>query len=301
MSKAIVLGALVSMFLAGPVAAQAPEPRVHREFALGEKIPRGWDKVGKVEGLLSEDWWTKKTGNTISFAREVDLPYVNEVVDGLEQSYSANRAFLGITPPQLPLEFYFCSMDQDASHQPKFHRWLGRANRFSGVALNGTKMCCVNLGNSRASRPYAPWEMAETARHEMNHLFAFQLGGRDRKNSWGWLYEALAHTIENTSKSSSAQLNPALIKSFMKGYRAVDASWAVLIRERDNQEQEQYRDYDKLLVSIIYFLQDSYGQNCIAKLMSNCRGKDLEDALVQTFGKGAAELETAWKNYYGIR
>lgn len=269
-------------------------------FALGNDVPRGWTKVGKVDGLLGDDWYTKRTSNTLSYGRMKDLVYIDEVVSGLEQSYQVNRGFLGLTPPQ-SLEFYFCPMEEPAHMQPKFQARLRGASRFAGVALSGTNICLINLGNARFARPYAPWEISETARHEMNHLFAFQLKGRDRLNSWGWLYEALAETVENTVKPASTQLNASSMKSYMRGYKAVDASWANLVNERNADDQEQYRDYEKLLVSIVFYMQEKFGRDAVAKLMANCRGRDLEDALAATFGTGAKGLEEGWKQFYGIR
>ena len=301
-----ILVGLGCTLLLGGIAISSPaltgNPRLSAvHVAFGEMVPRGWDRMGKVDGLLSEDWYVKKTAHTISYGREVDLRYVDEVVEGLEASYSANQSFLGVTPPILPLEFYFCSMDQPASVQPKFLSRLGGMNRFAGVALGGTKICCVNLGDARHSNVYTPWQMAETARHEMNHLFAFQMQRSDRNRSWGWLFEALAHTIENTVKPTGSQMNLALMKQFMRGYKTVDASWTSLISDRNSQELEQYRDYNNLLISIIYYIQETYGRDSIARLMRNCRGKDLEDAFLATFGKGVKDLEAGWKKFYEIR
>lgn len=282
------------------VGAQ-PQGPLESSIIAATQNPRGWEAKGKVAGLLGDDWFTKKSSHTISYCRQADLPYVDEVVEGLEASYSTNSLFLGITPPLMPLEFYFCPMDQPAHMQPLFTPRLGGMTRFAGVALSGTKMCCVNLGNARLSQPYPPWQMAETARHEMNHLFAFHLKGQDRNNSWGWLYEALAETVEDTVKPKSSQMNLSAMKSFMRGYKAVDANWKAMVNERNAQDQEVYRDYEKLLMSIVMFLQDKYGPNCIPTLMKNCRGGDLEESFVKTFGVGTAELEKGWRDFYSIR
>lgn len=295
-----LLLALTGAVPAEPILGTSLEVAQPSIVAYGEKAPRGWEQKGKVEGLLGEDWWQKKTTHTVCYGRLGDLTYVDEVVEGLETSYSVNQGFLGMTPPNLPLEFYFCSMNEPANLQPKFIPWLRGMTRFAGVALGGTKMCCVNLGDARHSKPYAPWEMAETARHEMNHLFAFQLKGQDRNHSWGWLYEALAETVEDTVKPRGAQMTLAGMKTFMKGYRAVDANWGAMVKERNAQDQEQYRDYEKLLMSIIMFLQEKYGRNSIANLMRNCRSNDLEEAFSKTYGVGTKGLEDAWKAFYDI-
>lgn len=281
-------------------SALLAEPTSPSLVAYGEKAPRGWEKKGKLEGLLGDDWWMKKTAHTVSYGRLKDLAYVDAQAEGLEASYSANQELLGMTPPSLPLEFYFCSMDEPNSSQPKFTPWMRGASRFAGFACSGTRMCAVNLGDARHAQPYAPWEVAKTARHEMNHLFAFQVKGPDRNGSWRWLYEALAHTVEQTVMPSSSQMTVAEMKTFLRGYKAVDASWTVLVKERDAQDQEQYRDYRKLLMSIVFFMQEKYGRNSIATLMKNCRSGDLEEALVKTFGLGSKGLEDAWKAFYGI-
>ncbi|MEW6280859.1 MAG: hypothetical protein AB1758_19750 [Candidatus Eremiobacterota bacterium] len=269
-------------------------------LGLGGKVPPGWKKLGGQEGLLGDDWYTKRTTHTVSFAREGDLAYVDEVVKGLEESYRVNRDFLGFAPSGT-LEFYFFPMTEPAHTHPRFQARLAGRTRAAGVALGGTNTCVVNLGSQRHSQPYAPWEVAETTRHEMNHLFVYQVRSGDRLNSWGWLFEALAEFVENTVKPPSARLDLASVKTFLKGYQAVDANWQALLRERDADDQEQYRDYEKLLSSIIFFMQAKYGKDAIPRLMSNVRGRDLEDALQATFGQGAAGLEKEWKAFYGIK
>lgn len=272
-------------------------------LGIGPKLPSGWKKVGKVSGLNGEDWYEKRSANTVSIAREGELAYVDEVVKGLEASFQVNRAYMGFAPPKLPLVFFFFPMAEPAHTQPMFAARLRNSSRAMGVALGGTEVCVINTGDQRQGQPYAPWEVQETARHEMNHLFAFQLKGTDRLNSWGWLYEALAECIENTVKPPSTRMNVASLRQFLKGYRAVDANWTALINERNSSanDTEAYRDYEKLLTSIILFLQEKYGKDTIARLMANVRGKDLEEAFVATYGKGSAGLEEEWKAFYGIK
>lgn len=268
---------------------------------LAQKVPAGWKKQGKVEGLLSEDWYQKRTPNTLSFAREKDLPYVAKVVDGLEESYRVNRDFMGYAPTQLPLEFYFCAMEQGAHLHPKFARRLGGASRFAGVALRGTNMCCVNLGNPRASEPYPPWQVEEICRHEMNHLFAFPRVGADP--GWGWWLEAMAEAVENTVKPRQSQLTPAVIKNYLKGTRAADVDFMQMVHDRNNDALEQYRNYEPLLVSIVFYLEAKYGKDAVARVMAQAQsqGKSLEGAFQGALGVTSAELESGWKTFYGIK
>jgi hypothetical protein len=291
--------ALIALSLPGAHPCAANPLNEVRTVALGDDVPMGWNKLGTVSGLLGDDWFSRRTTHCLCFARQKDVSYVQPIVDGLEDSWQVNAAFLGLRPTQT-LEFYFCPMDQAAHLQPKFKERLRGNDRFAGVALSGTNIMCVNLGSARFSQPYPPWKLAEVCRHEMDHMFAFEVRGPDRLNSWGWLYEALAHTIENTAKPASARLDLPAMKAYMAGYKAVDANWKNLIDERNNNELEQYRDYDKLLVSIIFFLQDKYGKDAIAHLIANCRGRDLEEAFKLTYGTGVQGLEETWKSYYGI-
>lgn len=265
-----------------------------------KRTPQGWKEVGQVQGLTGDGWYYKKTRYCEAWAKFEDLNYIEQVVTGLDASYQANHRYMGFTPPG-PLQFYFCPMTEPGHTQPKFRSRLARHTRAAGVALGGTRMCVVNLGSQRHAEPYAPWEIEATCRHEMNHLFAFTIQGSDRHNSWGWLFEALAERIENTVLPPGASLDLAGMKTYMRGYSAQDASWAALVSERNNDQLEQYRDYEKLLASIIFFMEGKYGTNAVAKLMKASRGKDLEEGLVGAFGKGSKELEQEWKTFYGIR
>ena len=272
-------------------------------LGLGPRLPSGWKKVGKIDGLKGEDWYEKRSPNTLSVAREGELTYVEEVAKGLETSFQVNKAYMGFSPPKLPLVFFFFPMAEPAHTQPLFASQLRNSSRAMGVALGGTEVCVINTGNQRQGQPYAPWEVAETCRHEMNHLFAFQLKATDRLNSWGWLYEALAECVENTVKPPATRMNVASLRAFLRGYKAVDANWSALIAERNSSANntEAYRDYEQLLTSIILFLQEKYGKDAIARLMANVRGKDLEEAFSATYGLGASGLEQEWKKFYGIK
>ena len=272
-------------------------------LGLGPRLPSGWKQVGKIDGLTGEDWCEKRSPNTVAYARQGELAYVDDVVKGLETSFQVNKTYMGFAPPKLPLVFFFFPMAEPAHTQPLFAARLRNSSRAMGVALGGTEVCVVNSGDQRRGQPYPPWEMAETARHEMNHLFAFQLRGTDRLKSWGWLYEALAECIENTVKPPATRMNVPSLRQFLRGYRAVDANWTALINERNSSanDTEAYRDYEKLLVSIIFYLQEKYGKDAVARLMVNVRGRDLEDAFVATYGQGSAGLEEEWKAFYGIK
>ena len=266
-----------------------------------KRTPQGWKEVGKVQGLTGEGWYYKKTRYCEAWAKYEDLTYIEQVVKGLDASYQANARYMGFSAPG-PLQFYFCPMTEPAHTQPKFRSRLGYGfTRAAGVALGGTRMCVINLGSQRHGEPFAPWEVEATCRHEMNHLFAFSIKGSDRFNSWGWLYEALAERIENTVLPPGSSLDLPGMKTYMKGYSAQDASWSALVNERNRDDLEQYRDYEKLLASIIFFMEGKYGNNAVAKLMRSARGKDLEEGLESAFGKGSKELEKEWKAFYGIR
>lgn len=283
-----------------------------RDFLLGvlalggvarAAAPSGWTRVGKVEGLLGEDWSTRKSANTLSYCRAADIPYMDSVAAGLEKSFAANRDFMGYVPSQLlPLEFYFCPMDQPAFQQPKFARRLAGKTRFAGIALGGTNMCCCNMGDARLSRTYAPWEVDETCRHEMNHLFAFPRFDGDRGPNVHWWLEAMAHTVENTVKPRESQLTPTVMKEYMRGYKAVDANFQALIGDRDNDQLEQYRDYEKLLISVVFYLQEKFGRGAVAKIMAQqAVTGNLEQSFVGALGLSSTQMEQGWRTFYGIR
>ncbi|MBI3925318.1 MAG: hypothetical protein HY319_07255 [Armatimonadetes bacterium] len=281
--------ALAMIASAGPAMAQ-----------IGKKMPAGWKQVGAVEGLLGDQWCEKQTRYCKAWAQQGDLDYVDPIVKNLDASFLENQRFMGFAA-RGPLEFYFFPITDPAHTHKKFAARLGQSTRAAGVALSGTQTCVVNLGSQRHAELYAPWEVESTCRHEMNHLFAFQIRGADRMNSWGWLYEALAERVEDTVRPASTRLNLDSMKEFMKGYTAKDASWRALVGERNRDDLEQYRDYEKLLSSIVFFMEGKYGQGAVAKLMNASRTKDLEDAFVTAFGKGTVALEQEWKAFYGIR
>ena len=286
--RTVLLALVLSLFCLGDTWAQ-----------IGNST-RGWQKLGAVEGLLGDDWYFKKTRYCDAWASGQDLAYIEPIIKGLDASYQANIRYMGFAP-RGRLKFYFFPMVAPAHTHPKFARRLSRHTRSSGVALSGTGSCVINLGSQRNATAFRPWEVESTCRHEMNHLFAFQIRGQDRNNSWGWLFEALAERIEETVLPRSAQMDIPGMKIYMRNYTAQDSSWEALVNERNRDDLEQYRDYEKLLASIVFFFEGRYGQGAVAKLMRNARGKDLEDAFVAAFGKDSETLEQEWKNFYGIR
>jgi hypothetical protein len=266
----------------------------------GTFLPSDWKELGSVKGLIGDDWMTRNTRTCTVYVRKTDKPYVDEVVNGLDESYDVNRAYMGLEPP-LPMTFIFCPLANPAHTQPRFAVRLAQRTRIAGIAMPDINTVCVNLGNWRAGSHYEPWEVAKTCRHEMNHLFAYTVKGADREGTWHFFFEALAHTIEDTARPASARLDLPLMKEYMAGYKDKDASWASLIQDRDNDELEQYRDYDRLLISIIFYLRDKYGSDAVAHIMQAARGHDIEDALTAVTGKGVKALEVEWKQYYGIK
>lgn len=266
----------------------------------GGQVPTDWQARGRVEGLLGDDWMERNTRCAHVFARKGDIQYVDAVVGGLDASVDVNRDFMGVMP-RIPMGFYFFPLEGPAHAQPGFQTRLRNRTRFAGIALTGDHVVCINLGNWRTAHHYAPWEVEETCRHEMNHLFAATVRGTDRFGTWEWLYEALAHTIEDTVRPPSSQMTLDAIKAFMRGYRSPDASWKTLIGDRNDDSLENFRTYDKLLVSIIFFLKDRYGNDVVCRLMLAARGRDVEDAFVQVCGKGTQALQNEWKEYYGIK
>lgn len=262
--------------------------------------PTDWKPLGKVEGLLGDDWMERNTRYAHVYARKGDITYLREVVEMLDASYEVNLQFMGVAP-RVPMTFYFFPLENPAHTQPRFQQRLRNRTRIAGVALSGLDVVCMNLGNWRTSSHHEPWEVEKTCRHEMNHIFAFGVRGTDRMRSWEWLAEALAHTIEDTVNPVSSRLTPEIIKTYMQGYRSRDTSWSSLIGDRNDDELEQYREYSKLLMSVIYFLQEKYGRDVISRIMVASRGRDIEDAFVQVTGKGSRDLEAEWKACYGIR
>ncbi len=58
---------------------------------------------------------------------------------------------------------------------------------------------------------------------------------------------------------------------------------------------------EKLLASIVFFMREKYGSDCIARLMKASQGKDMGDALVEVCGKDAKGVEADWKAFYGVK
>ena len=189
-------------------------------------------------------------------------------------------------------------MTEPAHTQPKFSRRLGNHSKFAGVALRGTKICLVNLGNQRRARPYRPWEIESTARHEMNHLFANQRVG---SRGWSWFLEAIAENIEQTVLPASSQMNVGEYRRYLKGYHSTDASWAALTAERNNNDVDSYRDYGDLLSSVVSFMRAKYGEDAVAKVLRAAPGRTVDESLKHVFDKDVKQLEAEWKQFYGIR
>lgn len=261
------------------------------------KVPQGWTKIGKIEGLLGDDWYTTKTRYCVAYASGVDLDYVQPVVKGLDASYDANARFVGFRASG-PLEFYFFPMTDPAHTHPKFRSRLGRASKFAGLALSGTNICLVNMGSQKNARPFPTWEVEATARHEMNHLFAFQ---RIQTRGWSWFLEAIAENIEQTVLPRSSQMGVSEYRNFLRGYHSQDASWAALTAERNNDSVDSYRQFGDILSSIISFLRSEYGEDSIAKILRAAPGKTPDQALKAALGKDTKQLEAEWKKFYGIR
>lgn len=200
------------------------------------------------------------------------------------------------------MRFYFFSLDEPAYVQPGFKARLAARTRAAGVAMSGTNQVVVNLGSRRAGVHYEPWKVAEICRHEMNHLFMYAVLGADREDNWHWFGEAMAHSIEDTVNTDSARLTLGSMRSYLQGYALADTSWRTLIGDRDNNDLEQYRDYRRLLVSIVFFLQEKCGDDVVARLMRAVeQGSDIEDAFVSVCGKGSRVLEKEWKTFYQMR
>lgn len=261
-----------------------------------EKVPKGWTKLGAVEGLLSDDWYTKKTRTAVAWAREGDLAYLDPVVATLDTSYETNARFVGYRATG-PLKFYFFSMAEPAHLQPKWSSRVGRMSKFAGLALSGTDTCLVNLGSQQHATPTPPWELEATACHEMNHLFAYQ---RVSRGDWSWFLEAIAENIEQTVLPPQSQMGVNDYRAYLKGYQSKDASWASLTAERNNNDVDSYRDFGPLLSSVVSFLQTKY-PGAVAKILKVAPGKSVDEALVAALGKNAQQLEVEWKQFYGIR
>ena len=276
---------LAALLVSASVAASAKE-----------KAPKGWTRLGAVEGLLGDDWYTKKTRTAVAWAREGDLSYLDPVVATLDTSYETNARFVGFRATG-PLQFYFFSMSEPAHLHPKWRSRIGRMSKFAGLALSGTDTCLVNLGSQQHATPSPPWELEATSCHEMNHLFAYQ---RVSRGDWSWFLEAIAENIEQTVLPAQSQMDVADYRAYLKGYQSKDASWASLTAERNNNDVDSYRDFGPLLSSVVSFLQAKY-PNAVARILKVAPGKSVDEALVAALGKNAQQLEVEWKQFYGIR
>jgi hypothetical protein len=260
------------------------------------RTPQGWTKVGQVQGLMGDDWYTRKTNHCLAYVSGIDLDYVVPIVESLDTSYDVNARFMGFSA-RGPLEFYFFPMTEPGHTHPKFSSRLRGYTKFAGLALSGTNICLVNLGSQKDARPFTPWEVEATARHEMNHLFAFQ---KIRQGGWSWFLEAIAENIEQTALPSSARMGVNDYKTYLKGFQS-EQSWVQLVNERNNDNVDGYRDFGKLLSSVISFLSAKYGDDAVARVLAAAPGKTVDQALQQVFNKDAQALEKEWKQFYGIR
>ena len=280
---------LLSLFLISLLTATAGAER--------NRAARGWKKLGSVKGLLGDDWYSKTLRTAQVYATGEDLPYLVDVVKGLDASYEANARFMGFRA-RGKLKFYFFPMTKPAHRHPKWRSRIGGMSKFAGLAMSGTDTCLVNMGNQQQASPYAPVEIEATVRHEMNHLFAYQ---RIQRGEWSWFLEAIAENIEQTVLPKRAQMGAQDYRRYLKGYTSKDASWAALTAERNNNNVESYRDFGKILSSIVAFMTDKYGSQAVAKIMKVAPGRTPEQAIKKALGKSIPELEKEWKKYYGIR
>lgn len=284
MTRVLICLALISFFIS-PAAANR-----HR-------APKGWEKVGQIEGLKGNDWYTKKTRTCVAFVDGGDLDYIAPIVDTLDNSYEINARFVGFRAHG-PLEFYFFPMHEPAHTQPLFAGRLRSHTKFAGLALGGTKTCLINLGSQQHARPYTPWEIEATACHEMNHLFAFQ---RISSRGWSWFLEAIAENIEQSVLPASSRMGVAEYRTYLNGYHSKDQSWAALTAERNDDSVDGYRDFGKLLSSVISFLTAKYGKDAVSKVLQAAPGRSVDEALKHVFNKDSVQLEKEWKAFYGIR
>lgn len=262
-----------------------------------DRAPKGWTRVDTIDGLLGEGWYEKKTRTCMAYAQEQDLKYVEPIVSGLDNSYEVNARFMGFRASG-PLHFYFFPMTQPANRQPKFASRVGNQSKFAGLALSHSDICLINMGNQQHATPYATWEVESTARHEMNHLFAYQ---KVQRNGWSWFLEAIAENIEQTVLPAGSRMGVNEYRQYLNGYQSTDTSWASLTAERNNNDVDSYRDFGKLLSSIISFLQEKYGSDVVAKTITAAPGRTVDEALKKVTGRDAKQLEGEWKAFYGIR
>lgn len=249
-----------------------------------------------MEGLLGDDWYTKKTTHCLAYVTGDDLDYLAPIVNSLDRSYETNARFMGFRA-RGPLEFYFFPMTEPAHTQPKFRARVGGMTKFAGLALSGTNICLVNLGSQKQARPFTPWEVESTACHEMNHLFAFQ---RIRQGGWSWFLEAIAENIEQSVLPASSRMDVDAYRKYLKGFNSKQ-SWAALTAERNDDNVDSYRDFGDLLSSVISFLTAKYGDDAVAKVIKAAPGKTVDQALKEVFNKDVQQLEAEWKQFYGIK
>lgn len=282
-----------------PRPRPSPSPKAEAGASPLPQSPTSWRPVGPQEGLLGDDWYQRDTRYCRAWARKGDLPYLEEVLASLDPAWEINSRFMGFQPKRV-LEFYFFGLAEPGQRQPRFASVAQGHSRFAGLAL-GPSLCLVNLGNPRTSNHFEPWDVARVACHEMNHMFLSNLRIRDRAGDRSWLAEALAHTVEDRVLPPSAQADEASLKAALRGYRDVDEDWQTLVRERDDDTLENYRQYGLLLSSIIYFLQGRYGKDAVPRLMRATRPGTLDAAFEEAFGKDLRTLHQEWKDFYGIR
>ncbi len=263
--------------------------------------PRGWAKVGAIDGLLGDDWFEKKTTHTRCYAKEVDLDYVDQVVVKLDSYYQVNATQLGFRA-QGPFNFYFCPMSEPGSAQPKFRRAGGGNPNSLGFAIKGTKDCVINLGLATYARQSTVYDMQVTSCHEMNHLFMFQVPYQDYSMDMEWFLEGLAHAAEESAKPYSARMDPGSMKRFLKGFQVPYRDFIELVQERNAPDNYNSTAYGQYLRSIIYFIEGRYGKGKIAALVRALPGRSLMSCLQSELGvKSAEELFQEWKKYYAMK
>ncbi len=263
------------------------------------RSPSGWRLVGPQQGLEGEDWQVRDTRFCRVWARKGDQACVEAFLGDLDRAYALNAAFMG-GEALVPIEFYCFPLASPAHRQPRFASTVGARTRFAGLAV-GRSLCLINLGDWRDSYHYEPWVVAQTVCHELNHMFFNNVSFRDPSGQRVWLAEALAAAVQDRLMPAGRRRTLESVRLALKGYQAVDADWRALVSERDNPELEQYRTYDVLLASIVYFFEARFGSDAVARLLRTARGRSLDEAFVATFGGDVPALHEGWKAFYGIR
>ncbi len=255
--------------------------------------------MGSQQGLEGDDWLVRDTRYCRVWARKGDRAYVEEFLADLDRAYALNVAFMG-GQAAVPINFYCFPMASPAHRQPRFAATVAGRTRFAGLAV-GRDLCLINLGDWRDSLHFEPWDVAQTACHELNHMFFNNVSFRDPSGHRTWLAEALATAVQDRLMPAGRRRTLESVRLALKGYRSVDPDWRFLVKERDNEDLEQYRTYDTLLASVVYFFEARFGHDAVARLLRSARGGSLDEAFVATFGRDVPALHEEWKAFYGIR